>query len=126
MNKVKENILNFLSILEGNHQTLKMIHWSTTNKSEHLLSDEIDGDILKYQDRIAEAAMGCLNTRFGISSIKTLLPNAKTISDLINELDSDLNSLKDNLSDKKYSGINNILDDFSESISSWKYLVTLK
>ena len=55
---MKEVILDFLSSLEGYHQRLKEIHFSTLNKSEHLLADDMDGDVLEYQDRIAEASMG--------------------------------------------------------------------
>ena len=34
---LKNSILEFLGALEGYHETCKMLHWSTTNKSEHLL-----------------------------------------------------------------------------------------
>lgn len=124
---MKEVILNFLSALEGYHQRLKEIHFSTLNKSEHLLVDDMDGDVLEYQDRIAEVSMGCLNTRFGIGDLKTLVPSAKNTEDLVKELLGDIESLIAKLSDsKKYNGIINVLDDFTESVNKWNYLRTLK
>ena len=124
---MKEVILNFLSALEGYHQRLKEIHFSTLNKSEHLLADDMDGDVLEYQDRIAEASMGCLNTRFGIGDLKTLVPFVLNMADLVKELLGDIESLIAKLSDsKKYNGIINILDDFTESVNKWNYLRTFK
>lgn len=124
---MKSDILQFLSALEGYHQRLKEIHWSTTNKSEHLLTDEIDGDVLEFEDRLAEVCMGCLNTRFGIGDLKTLMPSAKNTTDLITELFSDVNDFKKKIGEEsKYAGIQNILDDMAETINKWNYLRTLK
>lgn len=124
---LKDNIIEFLGILEGYHQTCKMLHWSTTNKSEHVLVDEIDKDVLEFEDRIAEVAMGKLKTRFGIGSLKAMLPNAENLDDMIKEYESDVLKLKKDIGDKpEYSGFQNILDDMLESIDKYYYLKTLK
>lgn len=123
----RKTILDFLSALEGYHSLLKTIHWSTSNKSEHLLSDDIDDEILDFEDRIAEAAMGKLNTRFTIGELKTLMPEAKTIESMLKELENDIVKLKKDIGeDTDYSGMHNILDEFLEKVYSWNYLRTLK
>lgn len=126
MSKIKEIGINFLSGLEGYHQVLKEIHWSTTCKAEHLLTDDIDESILGYEDKLAENIMGCLGVRYGIGDLKTMLPSSKNLSDILKELVNDVNSFKSELDEKKHAGILNILDDMLEDINKWKYLETFK
>ena len=126
MSNIKNEIVTFLSVLEGNHQTLKGLHWSTDNHSKHVLCDEIDDAILEYEDKLAENAMGALSTKIDVGELKTLLPNAKDLSGLLAELENDLFDFKGKLGDdRKFNGLQNILDDFSEDINKWKYLETL-
>ena len=51
--KLKKHTIDFLCTLEGYHQTLKMLHWSTSNYSQHLLCDKMDEEILEFEDSIA-------------------------------------------------------------------------
>lgn len=122
----KENSLKFLNELEGYHQAFKMVHWSTTNKAEHVLTDELDSCVLSFEDRIAENIMGRLGIRFGVGDLKSLLPNATDVSGLINELEEDVLSFRDAIDTRENSGIINILDDILENINKCKYLKTLK
>ena len=127
MEFTKKDALNFLSAMEGYHSLLKTIHWSTTNKSEHELVDDIDESILDYEDRVAEATMGRLNTRFGVGDLKTLMPDAKTLDSMLKELETDVVKFKETIGDEtKYSGMHNILDELMEDICKWNYLRTLK
>lgn len=49
------------------------------------------------------------------------------MADLVKELLGDIESLIAKLSDsKKYNGIINVLDDFTESVNKWNYLRTFK
>lgn len=124
--KLKNNGIEFLSSLEGYHQTLKMIHWSTSNKAEHLLTDDIDSSILDYEDSIAESIMGCLNMKYGHGDLKSMLPSAKTLSEMLNELESETNTFKRTLEENDHAGIINIIDDLLTDINKWKYLETFK
>lgn len=125
--KLKDDIIDFLGALEGYHETCKMLHWGTTNKSEHLLIDQIDKDVLEFEDRLAEASMGKLKTRFGIGTLKAMLPHAENTEDMIKELETDTINLKKAIGDNiEYNGLQNILDDMLESINSYAYLRTLK
>lgn len=124
---LKNIIIDFLGVLEGYHQTCKMLHWGTSNRSEHILVDKINEDVLKYEDRLAEAAMGKLKTKFGIGTLKAMLPNAENIDDMIKEFETDILKLKKDIGDKpEYCGLHNILDDMLESIDDYYYLKTLK
>lgn len=122
---LKNKIVDFLSVLEGYHETCKMLHWASTIHNEHELLDTIDKKILEIEDRFAEAAMGKLKTRFGLGDIKAMLPNSKTPSDMLNELEADTIDMKNSIGDKvELSGLQNILDDFLESINTYQYLIT--
>ena len=121
----KNDITDFLSALEGYHQVCKMIHWSTINKAQHTLVDEIDGEILGFEDRIAECAMGILDTSFGFGDLKALLPNSKELEFVIKELQKDLFDLRGKLQEPQECGLINIIDEFIEKTCSWTYLQTL-
>lgn len=123
---MKKEVLNFLSALEGYHSTLKMLHWSTERHSEHVLTDDIDSSVLKYEDKISEVAMGALDTRFGIGDLKCMLPQSKDLKSVLKELRADVNDFRDAAEEKGMNGLVNILDDFTEDIDTWEYLRTLK
>lgn len=123
---MKKEVLNFLSALEGYHSTLKMLHWSTERHSEHVLTDDIDSSVLKYEDKISEVAMGALDTRFGIGDLKCMLPQSKDLKSVLKELRADINDFRDTAEEKGMNGLVNILDDFTEDIDTWEYLRTLK
>ena len=127
MDNLRNKTIEFLSILEGYHETLKQIHWSTSNKSEHLLTDEIDSSVLEYEDKIAEVTMGSLNTRYGHGDLKCLLPEAKTTESLLKELKGDVLVYRKEVGDEpNRAGIINVIDDFISDINRWNYLRTLK
>lgn len=122
---LKGKIIDFLSVLEGYHETCKMLHWASTIHNEHELLDTIDKKVLEIEDRFAEASMGKLNTRFGLGDIKAMLPNAKTPTEMLKELESDTIDMKKTIGDGiEMSGLQNILDDLLESINTYQYLIT--
>lgn len=124
---MEKDVLYFLNCLEGYHSILKTIHWSTSCKSEHLLTDEIDSSILKFEDRIAEAVMGITGNKIEVGTLKTLMPSSKNLTDTLDELTDDVISIMNKIGDnKEHCGMINILEEFMESIATWKYLSTLK
>lgn len=124
MSTLKKDSIEFLSILEGNHQLLKGLHWNSGCKAEHLLTDDIDEAILEYEDKIAENVMGNGGFRIGVGELKTMLPSAKSLTDMLNELESDVKKFKTTLVEDKHVGIINILDDLLTDINTWRYLKT--
>lgn len=124
---MEKHCIEFLSALEGYHQMLKTIHWHTTNKSEHLLTDEIDGDVLEFEDSMAEVLMGKYGERFKIGELKSLLPNSRETKELLKELQKDVKDFRKHYSsgnDEDY-GVCNIIDDFLSKVHTWQYLETL-
>lgn len=122
----KENALELLQSLEGYHQRLKELHWSTDNHSRHLLTDEIDGGVLEFEDGLAEVVMGKLGEKFGKGDLKTLLPNAEELKGILDELEDDVNKFIDSIGGEHgFGGVYNVTDDFLSKIYKWKYLETL-
>lgn len=123
----KENGIKFLCNLEGTHQRLKMLHWSTECKAEHLLTDDIDDAVLDCEDSIAENIMGKLGVRFGNGDLKSMLPESTTLKSLLDEMEDDANSFKNSIGDSdEYAGVINIIDDYLENINKWRYLSTFR
>lgn len=122
----KENALELLRSLEGYHQTLKELHWSTDNHSRHILTDEIDEGVLEFEDELAEVVMGKLGEKFGKGDLKTMLPEASELSGILDELEKDVNKFIDSIGGEHgFGGIYNVTDDFLSNIYKWKYLETL-
>ena len=46
------------------------------------------------------------------------------LTDMLNELESDVKKFKTTLVEDKHAGINNILDDLLTDINTWRYLKT--
>ena len=126
MKELKNKTIEFLSNIEGYHQCLKGLHWSATHHALHILTDEIDEEVLKVEDDISECVMGILDTRFGVGDLKTMLPSAKTLDALLKEMKADLVEFKTKVGDSSdVAGLQNILDDYMQSINKWNYLRTL-
>jgi hypothetical protein len=124
--ELKQKTIEFLSGIEGYHETLKGLHWSAKRHSEHVLTDDMDGDVLEYEDKIAECVMGLTNLRIGVGELKSLLPVAKTLDNLVPEMENDVIKFKKEIeSNVEYSGLVNIIDEFLSDIAKWNYLKTL-
>ena len=122
----KENALELLCSLEGYHQILKELHWSTDNHSKHLLTDEIDHGVLAFEDELAEIVMGTLGEKFGKGDLKSMLPEAEELKGILDELEKDVNKFIDSLGGEHgYGGVYNVADDFLSNVCKWKYLETL-
>lgn len=117
--------VDFLSRLEGYHQALKMMHWSTDNHSKHLLTDDIDKSILEFEDEVAENLMGITGTKIS-SGLETNKPSTKDLKELLSELERDvLEFIGEYEGDKSNRGLINICDDFLSQVNKYKYLETL-
>lgn len=126
----KDKALELLCSLEGYHQALKMLHWSADNNHKHVLTDEIDGGVLEFEDELAEVVMGTLGEKFGKGDLKAMLPQAEELKGMLDELAGDLHTFTDSLSedgeyDYAYGGLMSVCDDFNAKVCKWKYLETL-
>lgn len=119
----KENAVEFLSSLEGYHQQLKMLHWGADKHAKHILTDEIDGEVLSFEDEIAEMAMGFLNEKI-TDGLKALLPENKELRGLLDELIEEVVKFEDEATEKENRGIVSTCDDFIGKLNKYKYLET--
>jgi DNA-binding ferritin-like protein len=129
MSELRKNTIEFLSILDGYHQICKGLHWGAVKHAEHILTDEIDGSVLEYQDKIAEIVMGMIisdnGEKFKVGELKSLTSNAKDCMSMLKEMEDDVIEYKGQIGDEaKMQAIHNVLDDMLSDINKWKYLST--
>lgn len=120
----KEKSVEFLSSLEGYHQQLKMLHWGADKHAKHLLTDDIDGEVLSFEDSIAEMSMGFLNEKI-TDGLKALLPENKELRGLLDEMIADVVAFEDEADENDNRGIVSACDDFIGKLNKFKYLETL-
>lgn len=124
---ISEAILDYIKFLEGSRIRLRELHWSTTNKSEHLLTDSLLEEVEKFEDEFAEEVMGILGVRIKVGDINAEIPDKKSTVDILDNLADSTLVMRASLEDDvRYSGIISLIDDFLHVLNKSKYLETLK
>jgi hypothetical protein len=116
-----EFIMSLENRLHGYHTRLKELHFSAPSMAEHKLIDDFDEDLLKFDDEVMEDAQAIFG-RIGVGMIQPILPKAKNFEDLLMEIRADLVKIKDTLTEKMYTGIINVVDDFFHTVNKTIYL----
>ena len=116
-----EFIMSLENRLHGYHTRLKELHFSAPSMAEHKLIDDFDGDLLEFDDEVMEDAQAIFG-RIGVGMIQPILPKAKNFEDLLMEIRADLVKIKDTLTEKMYTGIINVVDDFFHTVNKTIYL----
>ena len=116
-----EFIMSLENRLHGYHTRLKELHFSASSMSEHKLIDEFDEELLKFDDEVMEDAQAIFG-RIGVGMIQPVLPKSITFGDLLNEIRADLVKIKNTLTEKMYTGIINVVDDFFHTVNKNIYL----
>jgi DNA-binding ferritin-like protein len=114
-------ILSLENKLHGYHTRLKELHFSASSMSEHKLIDDFDEELLEFDDNIMEDAQAIFG-RIRVGMIQPVLPKSTTFGDLLNEIRADLVKTKDTLTEKMYTGIINVVDDFFHTVNKNIYL----
>ena len=122
---MKKEYIEFICTIHGYLIRLKEIHWNTTNNSEHLLCDEISDNLSDCEDRFTECAMGLSKKHFKIGDLVPYLPNSENLTDMLRELESDINSFRKTLKENEW-GLTNVLDDMLEACGKYQYRATQK
>lgn len=117
-----EFIMTLENKLHGYHTRLKELHFSALSMAEHKLIDEFDEDLLEFDDEVMEDAQAIFG-RIEVGMIQPQLPKATNFNDLLNELRADLVKTKDMLTEKMYTGIINVVDDFFHTVNKNIYLL---
>lgn len=116
-----EFIMSLENRLHGYHTRLKELHFSASSIAEHKLIDEFDEELLKFDDEVMEDAQAIFG-RISVGMIQPVLPKSTSFSDLLNEIRADLVKTKDTLTEKMYTGIINVVDDFFHTVNKNIYL----
>ena len=119
-----EFIMSLENRLHGYHTRLKELHFSAPNMSTHKLIDEFDEDLLEFDDEVMEDAQAIFG-RIKVGMIQPVLPKATNFKDLLIEIRADLVKAKDILSEKMYTGIINVVDDFFHTVNKNIYLIDI-
>ena len=114
-------ILSLENRLHGYHTRLKELHFSASTLEEHKLIDEFDEELLEFDDNVMEDAQAIFG-RIRVGMIQPILPKSTTFGDLLNEIRADLVKTKDTLTEKMYTGIINVVDDFFHTVNKNIYL----
>lgn len=117
-------IMSLENRLHGYHTRLKELHFSAPNMSTHKLIDEFDEDLLEFDDEVMEDAQAIFG-RIKVGMIQPVLPKATNFKDLLIEIRADLVKAKDVLSEKMYTGIINVVDDFFHTVNKNIYLIDI-
>ena len=123
---MKKEYIDFVCALHGYLIRIKEIHWNTNNGDEHKLCDEISDCIHGCEDEFMECCMGMTGEHFPIGKLLPMLPNAKQMLPMLNELETDILDMKKKVTDDKSAGLMSILDDMLKNCNKYKYRSTQK
>ncbi len=125
-NSLRDEALDYIKELEGFRIRLREIHWQTERHSEHKLTDDLISEFESHEDEVAEIVMGLLGVRIQVGEVVPTLPEEKDLKGLLQHALNSAFHLKSVLtSTPGYSGLESLLDDFTQCISKGKYLQTL-
>lgn len=117
--------MEFENALHGYHTRLKELHFSAPSHSLHVIIDEFDSSLCKFDDEIMEDAQAI----FGFieaGEIEPELPESMEIENLLIEIRSRLAEFLDSMKDvTMWTGIRNECEDFFHVINKTIYLVKI-
>ena len=117
-------IRNLENRFHGYHTRLKELHFSALTMAEHKLIDEFDEEFLEFDDEVMEDAQAIFG-RIEVGMIQPVLPKSTSFKDLLIEIRADLVKTKDTLTEKMYTGIINVIDDFFHTVNKNIYLIDI-
>ena len=70
--------------------------------------------------------MGLEGEHFKIGDLKPMLPRNESLIPMLKELEGEVLDIESDLSEKKYNGLINVLDELLENINKFKYRASQK
>lgn len=108
---MKSNIMTMLNRLEGYKTNIKNLHWSADDMEEHKQLDELADIVSKYEDKLAEVAMGVYGKiKFG--ELKPIGSQNSEPGTLINDILDEVDRFLDTIESKKDVGIRSETESF--------------
>jgi hypothetical protein len=122
---VDSKIEELISFLHNAQKFVREIHWNTREYALHLVTDEAIGDLLKWEDSLAETFISDRDVELRIGDKKpSSSGDFKSIIRELGELGSDVKSKISG--NKDYDNIAAVLDDIVETSNSLLYKSQLK
>lgn len=121
---MKQNIINYINILEGYKSYIKNCHWSAKNMNEHELCDKIADTINENQDEIAEIAQGLFG-KIKMKELDSKGMNFTSTKVLLKELIGDTNKFYKTINGDKFIGMRSVVESFLGELNKYQYLVDL-
>lgn len=121
---MKENIINFVNVLEGYKTAIKNLHWSSSNMSEHKLFDDIASSVSNVQDEISEIEQG-LHGQIEKNKLKPIPYEIKSSKEFLSDLLDKTNDFHKTIENEEYIGMRSSVESFLGEINKFQYLLNL-
>ena len=107
----------------GYHIRVRELHWFVVpDHGLHKQLDDFDSDILEFVDEIAEDAQ-CMFGKISPGEITPILPEETEFGPLLRGMRAFMANLKDQMTDKCWTGIINCIDEFWHIVNKNIYLL---
>lgn len=123
-NDVDNNIIALISYLHNCQKQLREIHWNTRTNALHSVTDESIGNVLNWEDTLAEAFIGDRDIKLTITDKKPSVDGytANDFISIMKELSELASTVKENISgNKDYDAIAAVVDEIEETSNKLMY-----
>lgn len=118
-------IEELISFLHNAQKPVREIHWNTNEYALHMVTDETIGDLLKWEDSLAETYLSDRDVTLTIGDKKP--SSSEDFKSIVRELNDLASSVKESISgNKDYDNIAAVLDEIMETANALLYKSQLK
>lgn len=118
-------IEDLISFLHNAQKPIREIHWNTNEYALHMVTDETIGDLLKWEDSLAETFISDRDVELKIGEKKP--SSSEDFKSIVRELGELASDIKADISgNKDYDNLAAVLDDIIETTNSLLYKSQLK
>lgn len=118
-------IEELISFLHNAQKPVREIHWNTNEYALHMVTDETIGDLLKWEDSLAETYLADRDVELKVGEKKP--ESSEDFKSIVRELSDLASEVKEAISgNKEYDNIAACVDDIAETCHSLLYKSQLK
>lgn len=122
---IDTKIEDLISFLHNAQKPVREIHWNTNEYALHMVTDETIGDLLKWEDSLAETFISDRDVELKVGEKKP--ESSEDFKSIVRELSTLASDVKGAISgNKDYDNIAAVLDDIMETCHSLLYKSQLK
>ena len=122
---VDSKIEELISFLHNAQKPVREIHWNTNEYALHMVTDETIGDLLKWEDGLAETYLADRDVDLKVGERKP--SSSEDFKSIVRELSDLASEVKEAISgNKDYDNIAACVDDIAETCNSLLYKSQLK